>query len=1102
MARTPSHSPQPLHWFDLSSPLRRHVHLPPNPPGWVHDVELSFPPGEVPHTECLKVADRASRPFVPRVASRHADGSLKRVHVLIPVGRFTEQGFPEWVDVYYGGSSRPILPPVLWDCGRRSLRTPCYRIEFDEFGVVRRMIYMQVGHDLIEPQGGGGMAAEMHAGGRCGDFTATPPTLFEVETFRENPATLGIVVEHQTPELSLRRRFLLSPTLITLDFVVQTHKDVEFFSPLMIQHRRDSGMVVGPDGRYDPVRVAAGEALSLHSVLPFPGYVFSSQTGLFVVGESRERPFDRFEYRSTGQRRGSAGLGFHGLRSQERIGGRIHLVPAPFAGDFGLERAVELRKALLNPVLKKPRVEAEEKRPAAFIPIVTQKSKRIGIEVGGQKLRAEPSDEGGYHLSLGTRKNPSFLSLDRFWGIETGEGEVAWSRPTAAQLDAGSLRLAGEAQGRDASRWRIESRIVPRLCEGAVIFEEERRHILLGTEPVQARWRTEATTPVGPPVWETGEATVFIPELMGRSNCAPYRHGGGPKWGPAETPEPCPHCKPGMTGHANRWVVPASRLPNPWAVAADRKTKALALVATAPRSGLGECSIGFHSPAEGHTTLILATPITYEPWIAHGYGGFDCYSRHDTKTLYPGDEARWRLYYAVRETSNLNDWYDFDAALYHLHAAWRPEAYKMPRQRALRLTLGSLYRNFYKPEPGVISYSTGPDGQTAPIGFTGMAHSALVLLEGGTRLAVPDWRQAGLRVLDQVAWAFLNGPGFPFVAWIPGKGWSSGSGEPGYLILCALDNLIEALAAERGRGIAHENWERAIRRCCDAWLDAQAPNGAFPLKHPAMGDEFPEADYEATNVTVGVIAGLLEASKLLNDPRYLIAARKAAPFYGRLLDEGKLWGGPGDIEALVNSEVPMFYLRAFVRLALATGEAKHKQWARDAAAWRLAFQFGHCWALDFGSQLYRQGWAGLGSEGASASNLHSVCFGAINVPDYALAKQLFGDDFWDERLRDLAGYATQQYGRFDRDADVLQAGQGTESWWTSDTKWGKGNVLMLLNKPNLGYMSWTTAWSAYGLLHALRLEEESRSRAGTKRVTPSSRRRTEKKDGRKRRKTA
>mgnify|MGYP000993865526 CR=1 FL=1 len=233
---------------------------------------------------------------------------------------------------------------------------------------------------------------------------------------------------------------------------------------------------------------------------------------------------------------------------------------------------------------------------------------------------------------------------------------------------------------------------------------------------------------------------------------------------------------------------------------------------------------------------------------------------------------------------------------------------------------------------------------------------------------------------------------------------------------------------------------------------------------------FPQPDYEATNVTAGVIACLATGWRLFGEAQWLESARRAAEFYGGLLDEGKLWGGPGDIEALVNSEVPMFYLRAFLRLAEITGDARHLAWARDAAAWRLAFQYGHCWALTPGAQLYFQGWAGLGSEGASASNLHSVCFGAVNLPDYALAARLLGGDFWPARMRDLAGYATQQFGRFDGDAlGVLMEGQGTESYWTSDTRWGKGNVLILTEKPNLGYMSWTTAWSAYGLLHAMAL---------------------------------
>jgi hypothetical protein len=40
-------------------------------------------------------------------------------------------------------------------------------------------------------------------------------------------------------------------------------------------------------------------------------------------------------------------------------------------------------------------------------------------------------------------------------------------------------------------------------------------------------------------------------------------------------------------------------------------------------------------------------------------------------------------------------------------------------------------------------------------------------------------------------------------------------------------------------------------------------------------------------------------------------------------------------------------------------------------AWRLAFLYGHCWSLDFGSPFIGMV-GGLGSESACASNLHSV----------------------------------------------------------------------------------------------------------------------------------
>jgi len=84
-------------------------------------------------------------------------------------------------------------------------------------------------------------------------------------------------------------------------------------------------------------------------------------------------------------------------------------------------------------------------------------------------------------------------------------------------------------------------------------------------------------------------------------------------------------------------------------------------------------------------------------------------------------------------------------------------------------------------------------------------------------------------------------------------------------------------------------------------------------------------------VEVGVIGCLTTTYQLTGDERFLASARLAAGYYGRLLDDGKLYGGPGDIEALVNSEVPMWYLRGFLRLWQATGSGEHRRLTLVAA---------------------------------------------------------------------------------------------------------------------------------------------------------------------------
>src|SRR5690606_26923489 len=148
----------------------------------------------------------------------------------------------------------------------------------------------------------------------------------------------------------------------------------------------------------------------------------------------------------------------------------------------------------------------------------------------------------------------------------------------------------------------------------------------------------------------------------------------------------------------------------------------------------------------------------------------------------------------------------------------------------------------------------------------------------------------------------------------------------------AFDNLAEAIRRERAAGREHPKWVEAQRRCARAWVKNQGPDGSYPPRGPGFAEDFKENEYAVTNVEAGVMANMVDAWELLGDEAFLDSARRAAAKYGRDLEDGRLWGGPGDIRALVNSEVPMFFLRGFRRLFEATKDEQHRRWLMSAAA--------------------------------------------------------------------------------------------------------------------------------------------------------------------------
>lgn len=807
------------------------------------------------------------------------------------------------------------------------------------------------------------------------------------------------------------------------EYDLAAREDIADLCPLAVPILASNGWLLLP-GYTMPMDLADPIIGSrrLENAGPQAAWAFGSQGGFLVQALEYDAPVSDILVRRESETEWRVGQVLGPLKAGDRVGGRLEFRLVPFNGAMRLEQVAEYGRRL--PELEP---DASEKGSADQTAELDQNGK-LALEVDGHAVTVKLEESGA---------------------------PLRPDQVEQAKLEARRAMLSGE------DVWELSVHVTPRQRLDA--------------------FRIDAAieTPCGNPTWD-GDATVFIPGNFARCNYNPNcMHGGGPKWGPGPVPterEPLTTNDDAL-GRCHGWTFSSSRLPQVWAAAADRSVRRLVWVGTTPRSHLGDNCAGFVSPEGGKTTLKLASPITYEPWVPLGYSRMRQEPRRDGSLVEAGEPVRWVFYVASRETDDLNAWGTFDRALYRRNRPLEPAPLKITLEEAARACASAMYERFYDAEKKVIVYSTGPQGQQSLVGFTGMAHSGLVMLAAGERFGNAEWVEAGQKVIGTVARMFLQGPGFPWTAYRPSPDapdrweFAAASGEPGYVVMAAFDVLAEAIRREQAAGReAPERWLEAVARCARAWVRNQDASGAYPHWGPEFDHKFEKNEYGMTNVEAGVMANMIDAYELLGDEEFLESATKAAAFYGKQLDNGQLWGGPGDIQALVNSEVPMYFLRGFRRLVEAAPSEQHAKWMIDAANWRYSFQYAHSWPVEPGSPLWRQGWAGLGCESASACNLHTVAFGCVNVPDMWALWKLTGDEYHQDRARDLAMYSVQQYARFAGDLGFPFAGAGTESFWASETVWGKG-VPWIFQDPgfDLGYMSWVTGWSGYGALWAMDL---------------------------------
>jgi hypothetical protein len=396
---------------------------------------------------------------------------------------------------------------------------------------------------------------------------------------------------------------------------------------------------------------------------------------------------------------------------------------------------------------------------------------------------------------------------------------------------------------------------------------------------------------------------------------------------------------------------------------------------------------------------------------------------------------------------------------------------QMPIDAAAALLADGLLRWHYDPEQAVLSETCAFDHYFRPTNrqtdraamhvawLSGIPTAFALLRQGG------PYEAAGRAVIDHVATSGIAPCGAFWAQWTP-EGWGTcwyGPPEDAPPWLQATTTaeavlfLLQAIAHERERGHETRAWEQAACSNLDFALTRQRADGALGSYYDAHSGEV--TLWEGTAGLLW-IAPLALGSRLLGEPRYLDAARRAAAFYAPAVLDDRLRGAPEDVPLGPTSMDGYCALRAFLELYEATGAAEWLRVARHAHDWTLTFRWRYNVRFDPRTLLGSLDFCTLGGDGASPSNQHLHVYGLISLPESLRLWQLTGDDLYFETARDLLGFARQTLVRVDGELNARR-GMYTEQWYHVDWTHPKGTLLQLAH-------AWCNGLALYGLQEAQR----------------------------------
>lgn len=244
-----------------------------------------------------------------------------------------------------------------------------------------------------------------------------------------------------------------------------------------------------------------------------------------------------------------------------------------------------------------------------------------------------------------------------------------------------------------------------------------------------------------------------------------------------------------------------------------------------------------------------------------------------------------------------------------------------------------------------VSFQMGFVGQQIAVGYH--------LLRYGLENNDPETVRKGQTIVNFWASPTIMDTYFPTVWWDPSDNATAGRRReyPCFLrcMTDGMEGLLDACRIAEAYGIPHTEWEAALRKTGEHFLEKQETDGAFRRAYRTNGEVETGGDRNTqgmsklnTPVPIRFLAKMYEHTQ---DERYKRSALKAAEFaYHELyLKSGKYVGGTPDNPNTVDKEAAIFAFYGFNAAYELSGDKKFLQAAEHAAlcamSWVYCYDF-------------------------------------------------------------------------------------------------------------------------------------------------------------------